>query len=116
MVDRLLPTLVHCCSRASAELLGLVKLPLVLLLVFLGQVSDKILASNDLDPPGAQDGDQQRSPPRLRPPPQTSPRLSSQPHPLPRLLPSVQPVKDGRSNFKSMLSNDIHSSVEICPQ
>ena len=117
LVDRLLPTLVHCCSRASAELLGLVKLPLLLLLVFLGQVSDKILASNDhLDRPGAQDGDQQRSPPRLRPPPQTSPRLSSQPHPLSHLLPSVQPVKDGRSNFKSLLSNHIHSSMEICPQ
>ena len=117
MVDRLLPTLVHCCSRASAELLGLVKLPLVLLLVFLGQVSGKILASNHhLDRAGAQDGDQQRPPPRLRPPPQTSPRLSSQPRPLPRLLPSVQLVKDGRSNFKSLLSNDIHSSMEICPQ
>ena len=41
LVDRLLPTLVHCCSRASAELLGIVKLPLVLLLVFLGQVRDE---------------------------------------------------------------------------
>ena len=43
LVDRLLPTLVHCCSRASAELLGIVKLPLLLILVFLGQVTDKTL-------------------------------------------------------------------------
>jgi len=41
LVDRLLPTLVNCCSRASAELLGIVKLPLILILVLLGQVRDK---------------------------------------------------------------------------
>merc|ERR1719204_2394776 len=45
LVDRVLPTLVHCCSRASAELLGLVKLPLVLLLVCLGQVLKMVTSS-----------------------------------------------------------------------
>jgi len=45
LVDRILPTLVHCCSRASAELLGIVKLPLLLILVFLGQVLKMITSS-----------------------------------------------------------------------
>lgn len=45
LVDRVLPTLVHCCSRLSAELLGLVKLPLVLLLVCLGQVLKMVTSS-----------------------------------------------------------------------
>jgi hypothetical protein len=38
LVDRVLPPLVHCCSRASAELLGLLKLPLIIIFVVLGQV------------------------------------------------------------------------------
>ena len=39
LVDRLLPPLVRCCTRTSAELLGVIKLPCVVLLVILGQVS-----------------------------------------------------------------------------
>ena len=38
LVDRLLPPLVRCCTRTSAELLGVIKLPCVVLLVILGQV------------------------------------------------------------------------------
>jgi len=45
LVDRILPNLVHCCSRASAELLGIVKLPLLLILVFLGQVLETVTSS-----------------------------------------------------------------------
>jgi len=56
LVDRVLPTLVHCCSRASAELLGLVKLPLVLLLVCLGQVN-RSHGNHHHSAPGVEDGD-----------------------------------------------------------
>ena len=114
LVDRLLPTLVHCCSRASAELLGIVKLPLVLLLVFLGQVRDETQAMRGDHPPGAEDGDQQPAPPRLGPPAQTPPRLSPQPSALTNLLPPVQPVQDGSSNSQPLLSNLGQSALEIC--
>ena len=38
LVDRILPPIVHCCSRGAAEILGVAKIPAVLLFVFLGQV------------------------------------------------------------------------------
>ena len=38
LVDRILPPIVRCCSRGAAEILGVAKIPAVLLFVFLGQV------------------------------------------------------------------------------
>ena len=38
LVDRILPPIVHCCDRGAAEILGVAKIPAILLFIFLGQV------------------------------------------------------------------------------
>jgi len=114
LVDRVLPTLVHCCSRGSAELLGLVKLPLVLLLVCLGQVNSSH-SNHHHSAPGVEDGDKQPAPPRLRPSAQAPPGLPPQPAPLPHLLPLVQPLPHDRRHPQPLLSNRGQPTMEICP-
>ena len=49
LVDKAIPSIVSCCTTISAEVLGLVKIPLVMVFVFVGQVL-RVLISSILRP------------------------------------------------------------------
>ena len=49
MVDKAIPSIALCCSKVSAEILGLLKVPLVIAFVFVGQIL-RVLTSSILRP------------------------------------------------------------------
>ena len=49
LVDKAIPSIVFCCTTVSAEVLGLLKIPLVIIFVFIGQIL-QVLTSSILRP------------------------------------------------------------------
>ena len=49
LVDKAIPSIVFCCTTVSAEVLGLLKIPLVIIFVFIGQIV-RVLTSSILRP------------------------------------------------------------------